>query len=83
MPIVAISTGTNNVTPQMVEGTTAGLAAAVVARGLVDTQTVCSTRKRLDVYMDGAVQDIALIDLAVSNERFVGARAIWDYRYHR
>ena len=78
VPIVAISTGTNNVFPQMVEGTTAGLAAAVVARGLVDTQTVCSTRKRLEVYMDGAVQDIALIDLAVSNERFVGARAIWD-----
>jgi len=78
VPIVPISTGTNNVFPQMVEGTTAGLAAAVVARGLVDLQEVCSTYKRLEVRVDGAVEDMALIDLAVSREQFVGARAIWD-----
>lgn len=78
VPIVPISTGTNNVFPQMVEGTTAGLAAAVVARGLVDGQEVCSTYKRLEVRVDGVMEDMALIDLAVSREQFVGARAIWD-----
>ena len=62
----------------MVEGTVAGLAAAVVARGLVDTAKVCTTRKRLEVYLDGEFQDMALIDLAVSKERFVASRAIWD-----
>lgn len=78
VPLVPISTGTNNVFPQMVEGTTAGLAAAVVARGFVDLQEVCRTYKRLDVRVDGAVEDMALIDIAVSREHFVAARAIWD-----
>lgn len=78
IPLVAVSTGTNNVFPTLVEGTLAGLAAGLVAMGLVDrgkTTTVC---KRVEVYQDGAFRDIALVDLAVSKERFVGARAIWD-----
>ena len=35
LPMVAISTGTNNVFPVMVEGTTAGMAAGLVASGVV------------------------------------------------
>ena len=78
VPLMPISTGTNNVFPAMVEGTTAGLAAGLVARGLVDGAAVCPVQKRLDVLIDGALEDIALIDVAVSRERFVAARAIWD-----
>ena len=77
-PLVPISTGTNNVFPAMVEGTTAGLAAGLVARGLVDGALVCHAQKRLDVYVDGEPEDIALVDVAVSRERFVASRAIWD-----
>ena len=78
IPLVAVSTGTNNVFPAMVEGTLAGLAAGVVAEGLVAVDTVSTTSKRLEVYLDGDLNDIALVDVAVSRERFVGARAIWD-----
>ena len=78
VPLVPISTGTNNVFPTMIEGTLAGLAAGVVARDLVDRDRVLTSSKRLDVYVDGEFRDLALVDLAVSRERFVASRAIWD-----
>ncbi len=78
VPIVPISTGTNNVFPAMLEGTVAGLAAGVVARGLVEIDGVSRPAKRLEVRVDGKLADIALVDVAVSKEAFVGARAIWD-----
>ena len=77
-PLVPISTGTNNVFPQMVEGTLAGLAAGAVATGAVALDEACVTSKRLDVFVDGELKDIALVDAAVSGEAFTGARAIWD-----
>jgi predicted polyphosphate/ATP-dependent NAD kinase len=78
VPLVPISTGTNNVFPAMVEGTLAGLAAGVVAQCLVEPQVACYTSKRIEVYLDGVLQDIALVDVAVSKERFVASRAVWD-----
>ena len=62
----------------MVEGTIAGLAAGVVARGDVDLEEVTTASKALEVHVDGQFRDLALVDVAVSKERFVGARAIWD-----
>ncbi len=78
VPLVPISTGTNNVFPDVTDGTIAGLAAGVVASGLVDTSRVTSRHTRLEVSLDGELKDIALVDLAVSTERFVGGRAVWD-----
>jgi hypothetical protein len=78
LPLVAISTGTNNVFPAMVEGTLAGLAAGLVAQELVDLQKVSVVSKTLEVYLDGRYRDLALIDVALSRERFVASRAIWD-----
>jgi predicted polyphosphate/ATP-dependent NAD kinase len=80
VPLVAVSTGTNNVFPELVEGTSAGMAAAVVARGLVDPQSASVVSKLLEVTVDGpgTVVDTALVDLAVSRQRFVGSRAVWD-----
>ena len=78
VPLVPISTGTNNVFPTMMEGTLAGLAAGVVAQGLVDLDRVSATSKRIEVYLDGELRDLALVDVAVSKERFVASRAIWD-----
>lgn len=79
-PLVPISTGTNNVFPQMVEGTLAGLAAGAVATGAVAPADVCWRSKRLDVFVDGVPEDVALVDAAASREAFTGARAIWDVR---
>lgn len=78
VPLAPLSTGTNNVFPVMAEGTLAGLAAGVVARGLVALEDAVTPSKRLEVYVDGELRDIALVDVAISKERFVGARAIWD-----
>jgi predicted polyphosphate/ATP-dependent NAD kinase len=76
VPLMPISTGTNNVFPTLIEGTIAGLAAGLVARGLVDEAV--QAVPRLDVIRPGAAVDVALVDVAVYDERFVAARAIWD-----
>ncbi len=78
IPIVAISTGTNNVFPSMIEGTVAGLAAGLVAREMVDMEKFTYVSKRLEVYVDGRMSEIALIDVVVCTELFIGSRALWD-----
>ena len=78
IPLVPISTGTNNVFPTMLEGTIAGMAAGVVATGQADPERASIHHSRLEVYVDDEYRDMALVDVAVSTERFVGARAIWD-----
>ena len=78
LPMVALSTGTNNVFPSMTEGTLAGLVAGLVSRGCLDPKTVSIPSKTLAVYVDGECRDLALVDVALSRERFVAAKAIWD-----
>ena len=78
MAMVAISTGTNNVFPVMVEGTTAGMAAGLVATGAVPLEEAAVRSKTIAVIVDGEERDIALVDVALSKERFVATRAIWD-----
>ncbi len=77
-PLVPISTGTNNVFPRMVEGTLAGLAAGLVARDGLAVEGVVHRAPRLDVYVDGALRDSALVDVVTSRQPWVGARALWD-----
>ena len=78
VPIVSISTGTNNVFPMMVESTVAGLAAGLVALGLVDAEAVTYRAKRLEVCIDGELVDIALVDVVTSCDLWIGTRAIWN-----
>ena len=76
-PLVPLSTGTNNVYPQMVEGTVAGMAAASLGR-LADPYSVCIQDKRIEVWLNGQMVDLALIDAVISDDTYVGARAIWN-----
>jgi predicted polyphosphate/ATP-dependent NAD kinase len=76
-PILPISTGTNNVYPAMMEGTVAGMAAAVVSR-MADPYSCCRHDKRIEVYVNGEFRDLALVDAVVSDDFFAGAKAIWD-----
>lgn len=78
VPLIPLSTGTNNVFPQMIEGTIAGLAARVVASGNISLDGVVRPSLCLEVLRNGQVSDIALVDVVASAERFVGARAIWS-----
>jgi len=80
-PIVPISTGTNNVFPMMVESTVAGLAAGLVALEAVDVEAVTYLAKRLEVYIDGELVDVALVDVVTSSDLWIGTRAIWDSRH--
>jgi hypothetical protein len=76
-PLVAISTGTNNVFPSMLEGTTAGAAAGLVACGKLSLAEASSQAKLVHVEVDDEPPDVALIDAVLLAERFVGSRAIW------
>ncbi len=77
-PLIAISTGTNNVYPEMIEGTLAGIAAAVVASGGFDKREFTQKDKRIEIYHREKLIDIALIDAVISKDVFVGAKAIWQ-----
>jgi predicted polyphosphate/ATP-dependent NAD kinase len=77
VPLVAISTGTNNVFPTMVDGTVAGLAAGLVATGTVPADRVARRVKRVEVQAAGTA-DFALVDAAACTDQFVGTRAVWD-----
>lgn len=77
-PLVAVSTGTNNVFPHMVEGTLAGAAAGLIAAGALSLAEVAHQVKTVRVEIDGERDDLALIDAVLLDEPFVGARAIWN-----
>ncbi|MGE3535948.1 MAG: ATP-NAD kinase family protein [Candidatus Tectimicrobiota bacterium] len=78
IPLLPLSTGTNNVFPYMFEGTLAGLAAGIVARGLVTSPEAIVQRPRLDIEVNGEVVDLALIDAVVCEDQYIAARAVWD-----
>jgi hypothetical protein len=82
VPLVPVSTGTNNVFPRMVEGTLAGLAAGLVAAGIARNRPglprVIRRAPCLRVEVDGTVADLALIDVVSSAHAWVGARALWE-----
>lgn len=77
MPLLPLSTGTNNVYPAMIEGTVAGMAAAVTAQ-FPDTEQCCIQDKRIDISLNGTFADIALIDAVISDDLWVGSKAIWE-----
>jgi predicted polyphosphate/ATP-dependent NAD kinase len=88
VPILPISTGTNNVVPTFIEGTVAGMAAGYVARQAHAEgppakigdyrKRFCYRHKQLDIRINGRLVDTALVDVALIAARFVGARAVWE-----
>lgn len=81
VPLMPISTGTNNVFPMMIEATTAGLAAGLVACGHADAAVApapCIDIFRAGTPTDAPPDDIALIDAVIYDERFIASRAIWE-----
>lgn len=77
VPLLALSTGTNNAFPQTREATVAGLAAGLLATGQVDADLVTTRVSKLEV-VTKARREIALVDVAVTMSQHVGARALWD-----
>lgn len=77
-PLISISTGTNNVYPEMLEGTVVGIAAAAVSTRTSNLGQSCRRDKRIEIYKDGKMLDIALVDCVISKQTYIGSRAIWD-----
>lgn len=77
VPIAGISTGTNNAFPEHREATVTGLAVGLAVTGRVPAAVAFTANKRIDVAIDGGVEDMALVDVALVAERCVGARALW------
>jgi hypothetical protein len=77
-PLIAISTGTNNVFPQLIEATIAGAAAGLIAIGSVAIAECARRSKTIHVAIDDEDDDLALIDVVLTAERFVGARALLE-----
>jgi hypothetical protein len=78
VPLLPLSTGTNNVFPFMVEATIAGLAAGLVATGQIPWERACTQVSMLDILCDGEPVDLALVDAAVFTDVFMGSRAVWE-----
>ena len=62
----------------MLESTLAGLAAGLVAQGLVTPDDSLTQRPRLDIVVRDEVVDLALIDAVVCHDVSIASRAIWD-----
>lgn len=77
VPIVPLSTGTNNVFPELREATVAGLAAGLVAAGRVRAEDVCRRNKVL-VVDDNGRRELALVDVCATTHAAVAARAVWE-----
>jgi len=77
VPILPVSTGTNNVFPDMIEGTIAGVAAGLIATGKVSPKDGTFTSTRLEVVVDGRLADTAIVDAVVCDDIFIGSRAVW------
>jgi predicted polyphosphate/ATP-dependent NAD kinase len=82
VPLLTLSTGTNNAFPDLREATVAGLAGALVASRAVPPEVALVRNKRLVVRCvagpNRGREEIALVDVCVSRQRFVGARALSD-----
>lgn len=80
-PLLAVSTGTNNVVPTPVDGTVAGAAAAVVAAGVVDAETVTDRHGTVEARAEtprGEERVTGLASVEVTDRSFVGTRALVD-----
>ncbi len=68
VPVIPLSTGTNNAFPEATEATIAGAAAGHLATGAVRLADVAAAAKVIDVRVEGEADDVALIDAVLLRE---------------
>ena len=78
IPMIALSTGTNNVFPEMAEGTNVGMVAAAIDDGIADLSACTYRSKRIEIFKNGVFTDIALVDAVFSRVSYSGSKAIWE-----
>lgn len=77
VPLVSISTGTNNAFPRPVEPTVAGLAAGLLATGVLPPGEAVQRCKSLTVTHQGR-RELGLVDVAITTQDNIGSGAVWD-----
>ena len=77
-PMIAISTGTNNVFPRNIDATVAGLAAGLVASKSICLNDVAHAANVIHAELPDGERDLALVDVGVVTGSFTGSRAVWD-----
>ena len=78
IPMASISTGTNNAFPKFHEATLIGMGMGLYIKGIVPAETVLHRNKVIHVTVNNETRDIALVDLAITNDQWIGARALWN-----
>jgi predicted polyphosphate/ATP-dependent NAD kinase len=78
-PMLALSTGTNNAFPIMMEATVAGMALGLIATGRAPAPIARAKVLHIDVARaDGTRRhEIALVDVCVNTIGEIGSRAVW------
>ena len=76
VPLLPISTGTNNVFPFMVDPTVAGTAAGLIASNHLSIEEVSHQAKVIHVELPNGSKDLALVDVVLVDERLTGSRAV-------
>ena len=75
-PLLPISTGTNNVFPFMVDPTVAGTAAGLIASDELSIEEVSQQAKVIHVELPNGINDLALVDVVLVDDRLTGSRAV-------
>jgi ATP-NAD kinase N-terminal domain len=79
MPVIPLSTGTNNAFPYWVEPTVAGSVAGLLATGAVASdETTMRPAKVVHVQMPDGVDELALIDAVAVADPWVGSLELFD-----
>jgi uncharacterized membrane protein (DUF441 family) len=76
VPIIPVSTGTNNVYPQFWEGTTVGIAAAYIAKNGIGYPL--NRGKQIEVLVNDALSDIALVDAVITGLPYIGSKVVTE-----
>jgi len=78
-PMLALSTGTNNAFPVMIEATVAGMALGMIATRAAPAPTTHAKLLHVEVTRgNGSVRhEVALVDVCVNTLSVLGSRALW------
>lgn len=78
VPLLSVSTGTNNVVPTAVDGTVAGAAASLVATGGIDADAVTVRHGMVEARTDSDDAVVGLASVELTDRSFIGTRAMVD-----
>jgi hypothetical protein len=78
LPLLPVSTGTNNVVPSAIDGTVAGAAAALVASGAVDDRETTYRHEMVEARTESGESVTGIAAVELSDRSFIGTRALLD-----